>query len=135
MMRASPLMPMPPIPTKWIRAGVGGSNAPLASASACNVCTPMLLLQRKDGLTEVIAPVELVMEEPERRAAGREQNDVARSRLVSRGRHSLMHPGEWSVGRQIAGAQRRLQGRSGRSREEIDLCLMTRGGLRQWRRV
>src|ERR671921_519083 len=30
-MRARPLMPMPPIPTKWIRAGAGGRRASVES--------------------------------------------------------------------------------------------------------
>jgi hypothetical protein len=52
--------------------------------------------QSSYSLTEAVAPVELVTKEPERRAAGREQDDVAWSRLVSRGRYSLTHPGKWS---------------------------------------
>src|SRR4051794_30771593 len=134
-MRARPLMPMPPIPTKWIRAGAGGSNVsvlsdwpslpcpPLPSKTGAgrtgrlpsprserpgtrvgvpsgpgagdegftsgwrstprlvhldgNVDTPLLLLQRAHSLTEAVAPVELIPEKPKRRAAGREQDDVA----------------------------------------------------------
>ena len=53
----------------------------------------------------------------------------------SRGRHSFRHPGKGSAWRQTAVAQRQLQGRGRRSREEIDLRLMTRGSLRQRRRV
>src|SRR5918993_390755 len=134
-MRARPLIPMPPIPTKWMRAGVGGSKAPLSSTSACNVGTPILLLQRDHRLAEAVPPVELVTEQPERRAAGRKEDDVARFRLAACGRDGLAHSGKGSARRQTAAAQRRLQGGSCRTREEIDLRLMTGGGLCQWRRV
>src|SRR5918994_1333203 len=134
-MRARPLIPMPPIPTKWMRAGAGGSNAPCTSASACNVGTPKLLLQRVHSLTEAVAPVELVTEQPERRAAGREQDDVTRPRLAPCRCDRFCHPGEGSARRQTAAAQRRLQGRGRRTREEVDLRLMSCGGLHQWRGI
>ena len=153
-MRARPLMPMPPMPTKWTRAGAGGSSdgtaprsrrcaqprdgrfAPRVTAAPGRAVAGLAQTTASDDrLPEALAPVELVAEEPERRAAGREQDDVARLRLAPRGRHGFGHPGKGSARRQTAAAQRRLQRRRRRSREEIDLRLMTRGGLRQWRRV
>src|SRR4051794_6178625 len=87
-MRARPLMPIPPTPTKCTFAGEGGSNG------ACGVWLPELIdlwplmsvhdgcfglrqRQRGDCFTEPLAAIELIAKEPERCTAGREQNDGA----------------------------------------------------------